>query len=210
MSIRRLLVLTAALALAVIAGIAIPGAMQTGLQATGPFIYLSTDSADTTAFSALAPRTASPPSVLIPLGNSKERDRCLEVSFFGTGADNATINYKVTVLDMSDSVTTAGVRDDYQEQSLGEGIATLGTTVGTATRGATSAHRLADTLTFTASTFCTQMVSAYGGTAPVLYSPADNTEARIWIPETGNARYVKIYFDLGTATAANCYVKYGT
>lgn len=209
MSIRRAGILSIALVL-----IALPllGLMQAGstLQATGPRIYLDQDSTDTTAFSALAPRRATRPSFLIPVGNSTKRDRTVELTFFGLGADDSTINYRVTAVEESNSVTAAGVLDDYQEQVLGDGVITLGTQLGVSTKGATTAHRLADTLTFTPTTFCTKMAGAYGGVAPVVYSPADNTEARLWIPDVGNAKYIRVYFDLDTATAANCYYKSGT
>ena len=184
---------------------------QTGpLEATGQIPYLATNSTSSafTVATTSAGRVATAPSGLFSVGNSTKRYRGLELTPFGVGAANTTFDYRVWVIKRSTS-SLAGVSDDYDRQLWCYGTVTLGTQAGVASRGITSGNNVGDTITVTASAYCAAAVAAYGATAPSYYSPADDTEARLFIPELGNAEYIWIDFDMTGATSGNFLVEKG-
>ena len=193
-----------------VAAVAAFAPAQSQLTAVGPVLYSFTASTSTTALPGADARRATAPSDMLEVGNSTDRMRGVEVMFFGTGADNSTATYQISVLERTNSVNASGIPDDYLERIYCSGSITLSTTTGVAAKGATSSFRIADTVTCTPSSYATSVCTAYGSVVPFAFSPADNTEARVFIPDLGNARWIKIYFRNGTTTSMNAFVKMGT
>lgn len=202
----RLLVLAVAVAL-----LGAFGFMQTGpLEASVQIPVLTTNStnADYTVATTAAGRVAALPSGALSVGNTTKRFRGVELTPFGVGAANTTYAYRVWVFKRSTSVA-AGVTDDWDRQVWGSGTVTLGATAGIAARGITSANKVGDTITFTPSAYCSTATAAYAGILPSVHSPADDTEARLFLPELGNAEYLWIDFDMTGATSGNFLAEKG-
>jgi len=126
------------------------------------------------------------------------------------GSANDTFDYRVYVVKHSTG-NLGGAVLDYEQLLFCSGTATLGTQAGVAASGPTSAALFADTLSVTASAYCTAVVAAYGGIAPSVYSPADNTQAKLFIPELGNAWAIFVDFDQTSGTPTmNCLIERGT
>lgn len=193
-------------------------------KSNGQTRYLTTSSTQTSYQVAAAGRAASLTAALgyFPLGQEQgEKFLNIEISPFGEGADNATFNMRVYLVEtgyIADGLNNL----DFELVPVIDCVVTLSTalsvsnaTVGNDATG--SDDRLADTVTITYLTAATSpagvsamLQSVYGSPAPQAYSPANNTPARIYIPDCGGAAGVLIDFDLVTATSANCLIKPGT
>ncbi len=156
-------------------------------------------------------RTLAEPSNLFSVGPAQgNRYRSVKITPFGVGADNSTFDFKVWAVHRSFSGIN-GATLDYEKRLLCTVTATLGASVGVAASGITSANRLADTLSApTVTSYCTKMVAAFGGLAPSVHSPADDSSACLFIPELGNASDIIVEFDMTGATSGNCLIERGT
>lgn len=185
------------------------GAAKNSPRSSGQRRYLATLSAQG-AFSLAAGRQGEPASPLdiIPLGE----DRGLELTFYGTGAANDTFDYRVWIVKRATAGDLPHQLDDYDLQLYCHGTATLGTQTGVSAASLiTDAQKVVDKLTVTKPTAATNpkgiggaVVTAYGSPEPTVYSPDDNTEARLFIPDLGGAFGVIVEFDMTGATGGGC------
>ena len=135
-----------------------------------------------------------------------DRRRGIELVPVGVGADNSTLTIKVWSLDRGRQAT--GDTADRVLTLLATFDCTLSTAVGdtSADLVTASTERIADTVTPTVAALGTATAAAYGASAPTASSPADNTPARCFVPDVGNADVlVEVY--VGTATSANVLYK---
>lgn len=137
------------------------------------------------------------------VASSGPRWRGFEATIIGTGADNATINYKAWLVSRAEA---DGVHD---LRLLCSGLATLGAHAGPG--GAASifraGERAADTLTLVVSPYGSVQATARGSAGPQIYSPANDTVARLVVDDAAGAYGVILEFDLGTATGANAVIE---
>lgn len=138
------------------------------------------------------------------------------ITFLGD-ANNATYDYRLwQVMGSYGSGKKLPGADPFSDldgielSCVGYGAVTLGTaTTAGAVLGTT--YKVADTVTFTAATsattppgFMSQLATTYGQPTPAAYSPADNTVAKLFVPNfSQGALGFVLEFDLGTATYAN-------
>lgn len=142
-----------------------------------------------------------------------------EVSFFGTGADNATFVYTIYTVERVTQTNNAGspqgvsALDPLMEvRNLLSGTATLSTMVGPSASGIviTSGERVADNVgTLSISGWGGQVQAMYGTTISSL-SPANNTRALITIPDIGSVYGIIIDLQKATATAMNALYRLTT
>lgn len=164
------------------------------------------------AFTINAGRSTTKPTDMFVLSSdiSGTRMRTVEATLFGTGSAGNTFDVKVWVVKIGVSTAT-GEAEDWEQQPFCTFTATLGSTAGVGATGITSGDKIVTTLSAPVMTaFGTAVLNAYQGIAPVVYSPGDNTPARLFLPELGNAYAVKFEFDIITATSANALVEGGT
>lgn len=155
----------------------------------------------------------------------ENRKRGVEITFFGVGAENATVTYRVWRVKYGFNPYTAyGIKpSDIDFDLICTGTATLGTCVLTADETVTEAEGyavasestlIADTITVTLATTSTSPkgisallgTTGYGAPDPSVYSPANNTPAKLLIPDMGGGDlYLEIY--VGTATSCNALVE---
>lgn len=175
------------------------------LESSGQIKYLSSNSTSSSFPATAAGRVATAPSNLYSTGaGSGEKFRGLELTPFGAGSANQTFDYKVWVVKRGFSNFNGSTPADYDQQLWCSGTVTLGTKAGVATSGGPlSTDLLGDTITVTASAYATASVAAYGGLLPSAHSPADDTEARLFIPDLGDASDIFIEFDMTGATSGN-------
>jgi hypothetical protein len=157
---------------------------------------------------------------LLPLGTIRKQggdDRFagVRLTMFGDGNDNQTFDYRVFVgfiENPSDPVEAQVVSVLY----LGGGSATLSAAVGISGSTLLSAtERVADTLTWTLGASTTtpkgigETIEATRGQgrASAAWSPADNSEAFVDLPELGGAAYLILDFDMTGATGGNALVE---
>lgn len=201
----RLLVLAVAVAL-----LGAFGFMQTGpLEASKQIPYLTSNSTSDAFTAITTARASTAPTTLFSMGDSTKRFRGVEATFFGAGSATNTFNYRVYAVERSTSVSTAGSPDDWDKQLLCHGTATLGASVGTARQWINSGNLIVDTLTCVVDAYGTAMCTAYGSPTPAAYSPGGGLEARLFLPECGNAEYLWIDFDMTGATSGNALLKRG-
>jgi len=160
--------------------------------------YLSANSSDT-AFTITAGRQAqpaSPENFFDLMGHRGAR-----LSFFGTGADNSTFDYKVWLVRRSvkGSAFTA-----VELVLLGNGTATLSASVGVDGDVVDDSERMADTLTWS-KVSATTIENALGDASDVR-SPADNTPAELII-NCGGAAGIIVEFNMTGATSGNCLIE---
>lgn len=178
-------------------------------------LYLSSNS--TQAAFALSTttgheRTLAAPSNLFSLGPAYgPRYRAVVISPFGVGSDNTTFDFKVWAVHRGFRNVNGEVLD-YEKRLICTCTATLSATLGVAsTYGPTSANRLVDTISApTITSYATKMCAAYGGQTPSVHSPADDSQACLFIPELGNASDIIVEFDMTGATSGNCLIERGT
>lgn len=183
--------------------------MTTGPVSSGQIKYLSTNSTSSSFAATANGRVATAPSNMHSVGaGSGEKFRGLELTPFGSGSANQTFDYKVWVVKRGYPTFNGSTAADYDQFLWCSGTVTLGAKAGVATSGGpTSSDLLGDTITVTPSAYCSASVSAYGGIAPSAYSPADDTEARLFIPDVGDASDIFIEFDMTGATSGNFMVE---
>ncbi len=146
----------------------------------------------------------------IGMGGSINRQVAAEVQVIGTGADNATINFKLWAVHKSTPAGNAPATADLR--LIASGTATLGTcTLASGDdllrSGETaSSVRIADTISLTQTDYGAALATAMGSPGVQVSSPADNTPAVILVPDLGDADPL-IEFDLGTATGADAIVR---
>lgn len=119
------------------------------------------------------------------LGNSPggERPRGVELTAFGTGADNSFFTRKLWAVKAT-TLNQSSPADEYEVFLLATVTWTLSTKTGNTGLAITNSasYRLADTISFSASSTLTAWETAYGFTA-VSDSPADNaTSSRFILP----------------------------
>lgn len=149
------------------------------------------------AASAWTAARASAGVVVLPLGAvNRGRKRGAEIVFIGTGAADSTASYRVLAANVVAASRVHGGQDngDRVLSLVAFGGFTLGTQAGAAGSVVLAAERFADTVTVTAASASTTpkgagaaRTAAFGGLDPSAYSPADNTVARLFIPELGAA-----------------------
>jgi hypothetical protein len=148
----------------------------------------------------------------IGMGTQKSRLRSLEILPFGTGNDNTTFAYRVWRVKFSDGATLGGSGRPVAVHLdlLGSGVATLSAaSLATNDELATSPERLADTLTWAIATSSTtpkglgDTLETVHGVDAAAYSPADDTPARLVIPDCFDADGIVFETDLTGATGAN-------
>jgi hypothetical protein len=148
-----------------------------------------------------------------------ERWRGLHLFPFGQGANNATITGARLYAVNFTGEGGKGWRGPLVVNLLATLAVTLGNAVGSAPGGSvllTAADRIADTITLTKSAYLKELErtlgldttsDASGNNGARAYSPADDTQGCVWIPDCGNADAIFFDTDLGTATAANFLVR---
>ena len=156
---------------------------------------------------------------LFPLGTIRraggdDRFAGVRLTMFGAGSDNQTFDYRVFVgfiENPTDPLEAQVVSVFY----LGGGSATLSAAVGVS--GSTllaATERVADTLTWTLGSSSTTpkgigetIEAARGqGRASAAWSPANDSEAFVDIPELGSAAYLILDFDMTGATSGNALI----
>ena len=204
--------LWAALAILAILPLAVlsMGQTATTTESTGFLRYLTSNSTSD-SFTITAGRTTTAPSNMVTLGTVPgRRYRGAEFTFYGAGSATNTFDYKIWVVEKNQGTGTTGGPDDYSVQLFCSGTATLGATAGVGTKGPTSSDKIVDTLTVTPSAFGSAVVTAYGAVAPFVYSPGGGAEARLFVPDFGNASDFFIEYDRTGATSCNTMVKKGS
>lgn len=183
--------------------------MDTSLQSSGQILYLASNSTSASFPATTAGRKTTPSgSTLFSLGPGYGvRHRGVEMTPFGAGSANQTFDYKVWVVKRG-YASLNGAASDISQQLFCSGTVTLGATAGVATSGGPkSTDLIGDTITVTLSAYGTAVVAAYNGLSPSVFSPADDTEARLFIPELGDASDIFIEFDMTGATSGNFMVE---
>ncbi len=149
-------------------------------------------------------------------GGASRRYNGARLTPFGEGADNSTFDFRVFTYFVEKPTTDSSIEDEYVNvQYFGGGTATLSTAVGAGSSLLSGSERVADTATWTLGSSSTtpkgvgeSVETARGqGRASAAWSPADNTEAYVDVPEFGGAAGLIIDFDLTGATAANMLVE---
>lgn len=145
-----------------------------------------------------------------------ERKRGAEIVFFGTGAADATGSYRVLAANAL-ALGPGNTKDapgDVLLSLVAFGGFTLGTQAGAAGSVVLAAERFADTVTVTATSASTTpkgagaaRTAAFGGLDPSAYSPADNTVARLFIPELGAADELVVEVFAPSAGTAGALVR---
>lgn len=139
----------------------------------------------------------------------------LELGFYGVGADNTTGSYTVWAAKPS----SGGI--DFMFHHLCTGVFTLSSASLTTTPGAALfgesdgikyadvVHRIADQITVTDSAYATAMAAAYNIKKPseTVSSPANNTPARLFIPDVPGCDIVVqvVRGSSSPATAVNAF-----
>lgn len=223
---RKFILLAVSLALVCALGLLAGQAVLTQKQGNEQVRYLATSSTQT-AFGLAAGRTTTNPESTTAANERRvvwvgTGFRGCRVHICGTGADNATIAFRVLLVrrglssDGAREWVPSASKGDWSLEQYGAGSATLSTAVGAATTGVPvlSTERIADTITWTVSTTATTptgpgaLIEASNGLGvSFVYSPADNTPAFLSIPDLDGAAGFVIEFDLGTATSANAVVE---
>lgn len=127
--------------------------------------------------------------------------RGLEIVFFGSGANNDSFDYRLWQVKCGKNKKSPE-NTDHAIAYLGGGTATLSTKFGVSGGVVSDSERIADTITWTRSTTSTSprgpmevIETAYGlSVLAAAYSPADDTPARLIIPDLGNAEGVILEF----------------
>lgn len=133
-----------------------------------------------------------------------------QISFFGVGADNSTLLWKLVMVymlqDYSGRVNNQA-RDTlpalYELRTFASGTAVLSTMVGEDGCVVDDGERIADSVGVVTLTNWGQAMQDIYGSTPVTYNPADNTRAFYAIPDAGSVRGFFIDLKLGTCTQAN-------
>ena len=183
------------------------------VESSGQIRYLSTNST-ASAYTITPGRTLTRPSNLFSVGGlDGKRQRALEVTAFGAGADNSDFGIKCYGVKRCISIVNGVTEVDWDVYLILEvATCTLGTMLGVGTIGGImTTDRVADTMSApTLDAYHTKSVAAYGGVTASVHSPAGNGEARLFIPDVGNAEFVVFDFDMGTATSGNLLIERGT
>lgn len=134
-----------------------------------------------------------------------------KVFFTGTGADNSTFN--VTVYG---KIQTAALSSDATDTAfllfkMGVANVTLSTLTGPSSSNLiTTSHRVADTITWTASDPFSTIALENSASTGTTYSPADNTPAYIAFSYLAGASELVFDFDMSSATGGMAFVQAGT
>ncbi len=137
-----------------------------------------------------------------------------EIGFFGPGSDNGSFNFRLWAADWA--VAGGGRERGHLELWLmGTGTATLSTLQGiTGGQVVLATERIADTLTWTKSSESstpkgpmTKKETQYSEGTSDVYSPADNTPARLILPTLGRASALVMEVTSRTnVTTGNCWI----
>lgn len=182
--------------------------MSTDLYSSGLRRYPATGSFTSSAATITgAVVSATPPSTaFVQLGGVKPkmfRARGVQI-MFAANADNATGNFGLWARQAL--ISTA-------ENEIAHGpVISLGTgtfTAGNIVSPANSSDFMADTITFTPSTFLTNLLTTLAAASPLVWSPADNTPAVLRIEDLGNYDlYVNVWRN--SASDVETYVEINT
>jgi hypothetical protein len=142
-----------------------------------------------------------------------ERFRGLEFVFFGAGANNDTFSAKIMVAQRMYG-SGGGAEPFANAQNFGVAACTLGTTAGGGGL-IPSTQLVVDTITWTISTTAStprgpgdEIETAYASGFSRAYSPANEEEAHLILPELGSPDAVYVDFDMTGATSANCLYRW--
>jgi hypothetical protein len=150
---------------------------------------------------------------VVPLGKVGEQAvaspaRGVRILPFGRGADNDTYATRVYAVHCT---SEAGFNGPCEVRLLATLTVTLGNATGDGASGSTlftSADRLADAISVSKSAYLTAIESAFGlSSGAVTFSPADNTQACVWLPDLGNADGLLFDTDLTSGTGANFLIQ---
>jgi len=176
--------------------------------------YLATSSTSSAFAITDGTITATIPANMILMQGRRGID-CAQ--FFGTGAANSTFDYKIYAIERISPTNQAGTTVTsqtalYEYRNLGGGTVTLGTKVGVAGGVIDTTDRVADGLTWTASSYGTFVLEAFGGADAdaVAFSPADNTIASLTALDIGDCYGIVFDFDMTGATSGNVLIRLGT
>lgn len=143
-----------------------------------------------------------------------------QIEFWGTGAEDATFDYRIWVVDFptlkTGQLDAAGNMIQCRDKDLqyfGGGTATLSAYAGLGSTAVPSivstSERAADTVTFTIGADGTTpkgigdlILAAYDSPSVQVYSPANDTPGRLIVPRFGWPGGIIIDFDLTGATGA--------
>lgn len=185
-------------------------AAASGLFSTGQQPYLQANSTNTSALGTINGRyarintlTSNPPFQLGSISGARN-SRGVEVVFYGTGTAGQTFEYTLVAVNYS-LWANGDTYDDAEAQVICTGVATLGSTPGVGTRGAKPTDLLVNSITVVNSTYTAQLAAAFGSPVPLFYNGSD--QAKLWVPDLGNATHVIVLFKCVTASSANCYLK---
>ena len=162
-----------------------------------------------TLVSALAGALAA----IVPMGPAKQgtRLRGVEISFMGVGVDNDAGGF--TIHQVKRGRVGEENPDDFELVPIYTGTFTLSTLMGAGSCAGTT-ERIADTITLAACTAATTpkgigdvIESLYGPAAAVVYSPANNTPARLFIPDVGNGDILIELYRTAPTTSVNAVVE---
>lgn len=182
--------------------------------------YALTVPADGAFASKEALLTVNSNLVLVPMGalgedSGGERWRGVQIVPFGRGANDATIVGVRAYAVHFTGESGKGFRGPLMVNLLATAAITLGNAVGSAAGGSvllTADERIADTIVLTKSPYLKELErtlgldttsDATGNNGARAYSPVNDTQGCIWIPDCGNADAILFDTDLGTASAAN-------
>jgi len=172
--------------------------MSSDLYSSGLVRYPHTGTFTGSAASITGPVVTSTPAnaTLIQIGGVKPKMfRCRGVQImFAANADNATGNFGLWARQAIMSPASNEIANG-PVISLGTGTFTAGNIVSPAN----STDFFADTITFTASAFLTNLLTTLGAASPLVHSPADNTPAVLRIEDIGN---YDLYVDVWRAGAS--------
>ena len=146
---------------------------------------------------------------VLPMGQVGEpgggpRFRGVRITPFGRGSNDQTFDFRAYAVHCGPQ----GWDGPVELRLLATVACTLANALASAGAGLESDDRIVDTITVTASAYLTALASAMNLTnSNAAFSPANDTQGCLWIPDLGNADGILFDTDLGTAAGANFLVQ---
>lgn len=190
------------------------GQTSTPLESSAQFRYLATDDTST-SFTTPAPRSLTPLANQISLGTTPgKRIRCAIALPYGTGTAGQTFNIEIDANRRCYASQGSQTLVDYETVTVATATCTLGSTAGVVAAGGsgiTVSHLVVDTITnFVVTPAGADLIDAFGGLQPFVYSPGGGAQARIFIPDFFNSGSFDIRSDMTGATSSNFIIEIGT
>lgn len=136
-----------------------------------------------------------------------DRYRGLRILPFGTGANNDTFSFRVYAVHFLGGEGN-GQQGPIELKLLATNACTFGNATGIIGGMFSTSERIVDTAVMTKSAYLTALESAMTlSTGAGAYSPADDTQAAIWIPECGNAAGIVIDSVMTGSNAGNYLIQ---